>query len=114
MALGDVEGRELRTARFAREIQLLSELTHPGIVRYVAHGTTSTGTMFLAMEWLDGEDLGPRLEREPLTIGESVTLVTRVAEALGADSFGDLAEANAIENRFHAIIDGTGDREPIA
>src|SRR5215467_7965741 len=69
--------------RFAREIQLLSELSHPRIVRYVSHGTTSAGGMFLAMEWLDGEDLRVRLEREPLTISEAVTLVTRVAEALG-------------------------------
>src|SRR5262245_19934199 len=75
---------EAGTVRFAREIQLLSELSHPRIVRYVSHGTTSSGKMFLAMEWLEGEDLRARLEREPLTIGEAVTLVTRVAEALGA------------------------------
>jgi hypothetical protein len=73
-----------RDARFAREVQLLSELSHPGIVRYIAHGVTPAGAPFLVMEWLDGEDLRHRLEREPLTIGESVALATRVAEALGA------------------------------
>ncbi|HEX3478549.1 MAG TPA: protein kinase [Kofleriaceae bacterium] len=71
-------------ARFAREVQLLSELSHPAIVRYVAHGVTAAGALFLVMEWLDGEDLRRRLEREPLSIGESVALTTRVAEALGA------------------------------
>ena len=30
------------------------------------------------------------------------------------DAFGDLAEANVIEDRFRAIIDSTGDREPMA
>jgi len=78
------DGREGRAARFAREVELLAELSHPGIVRYVAHGQTSSGALFLAMEWLDGEDLKARLEREPLTMGEAVTLATRVAEALGA------------------------------
>ena len=78
------EGREHHTARFAREVELLAELSHPGIVRYVSHGETPSGELFLAMEWLDGEDLKARLEREPLTMGESVALATRVAEALGA------------------------------
>jgi len=78
------DGHDHRTARFAREIELLSELSHPGIVRYVAHGETVSGELFLAMEWLDGEDLKARLDRAPLTMGEAVTLATRVAEALGA------------------------------
>lgn len=49
--------------RFAREAQLLSELRHPGIVSHVAHGQTPDGQRFLAMEWLEGEDLGARLLR---------------------------------------------------
>ncbi len=78
------DGREHRSARFVREVELLSELSHPGIVRYVSHGETPSGGMFLVMEWLDGEDLRSRLERTPLTVGEAITLATRVAEALGA------------------------------
>ncbi|HEU4734220.1 MAG TPA: serine/threonine-protein kinase [Kofleriaceae bacterium] len=78
------DGWDLHGARFEREVQLLAELSHPGIVRYISHGTTPLGALFLVMEWLDGEDLRRRLEREPLTMGESVALATRVAEALGA------------------------------
>jgi eukaryotic-like serine/threonine-protein kinase len=73
-----------RSARFAREVELLSELSHPGIVRYIAHGEAPSGAHFLVMEWLDGEDLKARLEREALTVSEAVTLATRAAEALGA------------------------------
>ena len=47
--------------RFAREAQILSELSPPGIVAHVAHGQTLDGQRFLAMEWLDGQDLGERL-----------------------------------------------------
>jgi serine/threonine protein kinase len=78
------DGREHRTERFTREVELLAELTHPGIVRYVSHGEMPSGELFLVMEWLEGEDLRTRLERAPLTMGEAVTLATRVAEALGA------------------------------
>jgi len=76
--------RSHRTARFAREIALLAELSHPGIPRYVSHGVTPSGELFLVMEWLDGEPLEARLRRGPLTVHETVTLATRVAEALGA------------------------------
>jgi tetratricopeptide (TPR) repeat protein len=76
--------RDHRIARFAREIDLLSELSHPAIVRYLSHGAMASGELFLAMEWLEGEDLKARLERAPLTMSESITLATRVAEALGA------------------------------
>src|SRR6185369_15130552 len=78
------DGRGHRSERFVREVELLAELSHPGIVRYVAHGETSSGELFLAMEWLEGEDLKVRLEREPLTASEAIKLATRVAEALGA------------------------------
>src|SRR5262249_21310645 len=73
------DGRDSHGARFVREVQLLAELSHPGIVRYISHGTTPTGALFLVMEWLDGEDLLHRLEREPLAMGEAVALATRVA-----------------------------------
>ena len=43
--------------RFTREIEVLAELHHPGIVRYVSHGVTPAGEPFLVMEWLDGEVL---------------------------------------------------------
>ena len=68
-------------ARFAREAAVLARLEHPGIVRYVAHGEAG-GERFLAMEWLDGEDLAARLERGPLSASETFALGARVAEAL--------------------------------
>jgi len=57
---------ELDVRRFAREARMLAEARHPGIVRYVAHGTTPDGEPWLAMEWLEGETLAQRLKREPL------------------------------------------------
>ncbi len=68
-------------ARFIREIETLSRLSHPGIVRYVAHGETPNGT-YLAMEWLDGEDLGSALARGPLPWPAARALALRVTDAL--------------------------------
>jgi len=69
---------------FARESYVLAELDHPGIVRYVAHGSTPAGELFLAMEWLEGEDLAQRCKRGPLPVADTVTLGMRIAQALGA------------------------------
>lgn len=70
--------------RLMIESQLLAELRHPRIVSYIAHGRTPTGHPFLAMEWLDGEDLSKRLLRQPLTLRESILLIRSAAEGLAA------------------------------
>ena len=69
---------------FAREARILAEIHHPGVVEYRAHGRTETGTLWLAMEWLDGVDLEERMSATQLSIRESLALVRRAAEALGA------------------------------
>jgi serine/threonine protein kinase len=85
--LHEEAGHQLQ--RFAREAQLLSELNHPGVVRFIDYGIIGDGERgagqpFLVMEWLDGESLSQRLERELLTIGETLVMTCKVAEALGA------------------------------
>jgi tetratricopeptide (TPR) repeat protein len=68
--------------RFEREARILAELFHTRIVRYVAHGHTPEGKHWLAMEWLDGEDLADRLRGEVLTVAEAVGVTRCAAEAL--------------------------------
>jgi eukaryotic-like serine/threonine-protein kinase len=43
--------------RFAREAHLLSRLRHPAIVAYLGDGMAAPRLPYLAMEWLDGEEL---------------------------------------------------------
>jgi tetratricopeptide (TPR) repeat protein len=71
-------------ARFKREIGVVAELRHPNIVDYVAHGTWPDGRLFLAMEWLEGEDLAKRTRRQPLGMRDAVEVVRRAAQALAA------------------------------
>jgi predicted ATPase len=69
--------------RFTREAALLAELRHPGIVRYVAHGTTVDGSRYLAMEWLEGVDLADHLaNRGALSPDEAVRIARHAADAL--------------------------------
>ncbi len=70
--------------RFAREAIMLSELSHPGIVRYISHGKTPTGTLYLVMEWLSGVTLADRSRATGFSIAESIGIVAAVARALAA------------------------------
>jgi eukaryotic-like serine/threonine-protein kinase len=73
--------RRAELDRFTREAELIAKLQHENLVRYVAHGTHEEEP-WLAMEWIEGEDLETRLSREGLTIGESIALIEEVAGAL--------------------------------
>lgn len=68
--------------RFIREANLLSGMHHPGIVSYVADGKLADGQHYLAMEWLDGEDLGRRLQRGPLPPQDALMVLERLADIL--------------------------------
>ncbi len=68
--------------RLAREGQALAQLRHPHVVRYVTHGATPQGEPFVAMDWVEGETLGRRLQREGLTARAGLLLGARLAEAL--------------------------------
>ncbi|MFN7698339.1 MAG: protein kinase domain-containing protein, partial [Deltaproteobacteria bacterium] len=84
----DVAVKALRRAdpesqlRFAREARVLGSLSHPGVVRYVADGESESGEVWLATEWLEGEDLGTRLGRGALSGNESVSVARGIAAAL--------------------------------
>ncbi|MCG8425504.1 MAG: protein kinase [Proteobacteria bacterium] len=68
--------------RLARESTLLRTLRHPAIVGFLDSGRIAGRKRFLVMEWLDGIDLKVRLERDSLTIAESLHLAGRIASAL--------------------------------
>src|SRR5512142_2610174 len=69
-------------ARFEREAAVLSRLSHPNIVEYVGRGATGTGDPYLAMEWLDGEDLAATLRRGPLDVPSTLMVGEGIARGL--------------------------------
>lgn len=73
------------SGRFAREARVLSELDHPGIVNFIAHGVTPSGELFIAMEWLEGEDLRTFLNREgQISVADTLAIGLQIADALGS------------------------------
>ncbi|MDP9036611.1 MAG: protein kinase, partial [Myxococcota bacterium] len=71
-------------ARFRREGRVLAGLQHPGIVRVVAFGQLAEGQPYIAMEWLEGEDIAQRQRRAPLSLVRSLEVAADVCEALAA------------------------------
>ena len=71
--------------RFAREATVLASLEHPGIVRYVDSGVLERGAPYLAMEWLEGEDLGDRLGSSgTLSVVDTLLMARKIVAALAA------------------------------
>jgi serine/threonine protein kinase len=68
-------------ARFAREIDLLSRLEHPAIVRVVTHGAQD-GTPWFAMALVEGSDLRARIAAGALPPAEAAAVFGRLFAAL--------------------------------
>jgi serine/threonine protein kinase len=74
-------------ARFEREVQLSSQLTHPNTISIYDYGRTPQGVFYYAMEFLDGIDLQQLVE---CAGPQPTAAVTRILEQVG----GALNEAH--------------------
>lgn len=95
---------------FIREANLLQTLHHPAIVSYIAHGKTPDGSMFLALEWLEGESLAIRLLPGPLSSQECLRLLRKVAEPLALLHDRGIIHCDLKPNNLflrHGLIDAT-------
>jgi len=82
IAISGVDAGE--EARFRREGRVLAGLVHPGIVRLVAFGQLDEGMPYVAMEWLEGEDIAQRQRRAPLPLIQCLDVAAQVCDALAA------------------------------
>ena len=72
-------------ARFQREARATSNLDHPNIVSVYDLGQTPEGTLYIAMEFIDGPSLKEVIRRNgPLTPLESIDILRQVASALSS------------------------------
>jgi serine/threonine protein kinase/tetratricopeptide (TPR) repeat protein len=72
-------------ARFLQEARALANLDHPGIVRVLGCDRLGDGTVYLAMEYLDGISLREWLRRrEPANLGDVLGIARQIAEAMMA------------------------------
>lgn len=71
----------VRLGRFEREAKLLAALNHPNIAAvYSLH--RDAPVPFLAMEFIEGEDLSQRLARGPLPLTQVLPIARQITEAL--------------------------------
>jgi eukaryotic-like serine/threonine-protein kinase len=67
--------------RFEREAKAISNLNHPHICALYDVGQQE-GMEFLIMEYLDGETLADRLKKGAISLQQTLTLCTQIADAL--------------------------------
>src|ERR1043165_5913956 len=76
---------EAAIARFNREAANASQINHPNVAQIYDFGEGPNRTLYLAMEFVEGETLTSIIRREgPLTIRRAATLTKQVADALSA------------------------------
>jgi serine/threonine protein kinase len=69
--------------RFEREARAAAQLRSPHVVQILDHGIDEEGQPYIAMELLEGEDLGERLRRTPrLSLQATATIITQASKAL--------------------------------
>lgn len=68
--------------RFEQEFRVANRLDHTNIVRALDYGTEGN-TPYLVMEFVDGESLGQRIERDgPIPEVEAIRIIAQVAQGL--------------------------------
>lgn len=72
-------------SRFINEARAAAGLAHPNIVDVYDFGETPDGSMFIAMQFVEGQDLKEILQRRGrMTAAETVSIITQVCAALQA------------------------------
>jgi serine/threonine protein kinase len=103
---GDLAGDKEVTARFRREAEAVSRLTHPNTVQVFDFGTAQ-GQLYLVMEYVRGLDIGTLIDRDgPVAFERAAPLFAQVCAALAeAHELGvvhrDLKPENILVTRTH-------------
>lgn len=75
---------DLGRAQFEREIEICRQLSHPNTVVILDHGETSEGSLYYAMELLEGLDLRRLVDEDgPQSAARTVRILHPIAGALG-------------------------------
>jgi formylglycine-generating enzyme required for sulfatase activity/tRNA A-37 threonylcarbamoyl transferase component Bud32 len=99
--------------RFQREVQLAARLSHPHIVP-LFEADEVDGFLYYVMEYVEGESLAQRLERDgPLALEEAIRITAEVGDALQyAHERGivhrDIKPANILLSGGHALVTDFG------
>ena len=99
------------SARFRREVQLASSLSHPNTIEIFDYGHTRDGHLYYAMEYLDGLTVSQIVGRDgALPVARALHILRQVCEALGeAHGKGlvhrDIKPENVMACRYGGLYD---------
>ncbi len=82
MRVTDPKARDELRERFRREALVLGQAKHPNFVDVTDFGETTDGTLYLALELLEGDSLGAVLEDGPLDPVSALRVVRHVLRGL--------------------------------
>ena len=70
--------------RFVQEAQASSAIGHPNIIGISDFGKAPDGSVYFAMEYLEGQTLGKAMEKGPLARARAIGIFVQIADALEA------------------------------
>lgn len=73
---------ESEKLRLIQEAKTTSALEHPNICTIYEIGEMSDGQVFIAMAFYEGETLADRIARGPMSVEESLNIITQIARGL--------------------------------
>ncbi len=79
----EVAGSQMLLRRFNAEAELVAKLSHPNTVNIYDFGQDSDGTLFIAMEYIEGKSLRDVIHQEaPLPLRRALSIAQQVAASL--------------------------------
>ncbi|HEY2405655.1 MAG TPA: protein kinase [Polyangiaceae bacterium] len=69
-------------ARFHRECGTVAQLEHPNTIKFYDFGSTSDGTLYIAMEFVAGQPLSELIQHGPLSVDRVIKIMRQVCGAL--------------------------------
>ncbi|WP_348663546.1 serine/threonine protein kinase [Chlamydia vaughanii] len=70
-----------RVNSFLREAQILSQVSHPNIVKFYQHGTCKEG-LYIAMEYIQGGSLRQYILSQLISLSQAIDIILAIANAL--------------------------------
>jgi serine/threonine protein kinase len=106
---GEASRDEKNVKRLQREARATSTIGHDNIVAIEDFGKAEDGTVYLVMEWLEGETLGQVLDRETIEAERALRIIEQVCDALHAAHEAGVIHRDLKPDNIFLATDDDGD-----